>query len=218
MPAYSTLEILTSARRLASHAEYLGVLANVTPTRPTIDHIGAVLADCVLQAGLNYRTVVRPRIKRIQANYPLAAQLSGVKTIVDGGLASDFLCWNHPTKLMRFCGLVALLGSDNIEDVSDLRGWLKQASARDQLLSLHGIGPKTYDYMCCLVGIEKIAVDPHVKSFASEAGVLITSYHDLQIVVSYAADLLGLPRREFDAWIWRSRAQGSREPRQMELF
>ena len=89
-----------------------------------------------------------------------------------------------------------------------MREWLKDAPSRDRLLSLHGVGPKTYDYVCCLVGIDRIAVDRHVKSFASEAGVTITGYDDLQVVVSYAAYLLGLPRREFDAWIWRLRAPG----------
>jgi hypothetical protein len=218
MPSPPLLEVLASARQVASHAESLGVVAYAMPTRPTVNHIGAVLADCILQAGLNYRTVVGPRVKRIQVNYPLAARLSGVKAIIDDGQTPDFLCWKHPVKLSRFVGLVTLLGAENIDDVRDLREWLKDAPSRDRLLSLHGVGPKTYDYVCCLVGIDRIAVDRHVKSFASEAGVTITGYDDLQVVVSYAADLLGLARREFDAWIWRLRARELPEARQMELF
>jgi hypothetical protein len=218
MPSSPLLEVLASARQIASHAVGLGISARAMPSRPAVDHIGAVLADCILQAGLNYRTVVRPRVKRIQANYPSAARLSGVKAIVDGGEASDFLCWKHAEKLSRFSGLVALLGADSVEEVSDLREWLNQTRARERFLSLHGIGPKTYDYVCCLVGIDRIAVDRHVKSFASEAGVTIRGYDELQVVVSYAADLLGLRRREFDAWIWRLRAQDAPEARQRDLF
>ncbi len=177
-----------------------------------------MLADCSLQAGLNYRTVVWPRVQRIQINYPLAAKLSGVKAIVEDGQTADFLAWKHPEKLSRFAGLVALLDSDAVETISDVREWLKRARSRDRLLSVHGIGPKTYDYMCCMVGIDRIAVDRHVKSFASDAGVGVNDYEDLQAVVSYAADLLGLPRRDFDAWIWQLQARETKQERQLDLF
>src|ERR1700739_2726243 len=34
------------------------------------DHMGATISDSILQAGLTYESVVRPRIKHIRANYP----------------------------------------------------------------------------------------------------------------------------------------------------
>jgi hypothetical protein len=218
MPLSSPLEILASARQIATHAESMGIVVHATPVRPAIDHIGAALADCILQAGLNYRTVVRPRVERIQTVYPLAASLSGVKAIIDSGQITDFLCWHHHSKLSRFMGLVGLLCGDDVEKVSDLRDWLMHTSARDRMMSLHGVGPKTFDYLCCLVGIDRIAVDRHVISFASEAGVAAGRYDDLQAVVSYAADLLGMPRRDFDAWIWKLRAREPSEPQQLVLF
>ena len=142
-----------------------------TPPRPTASHLGAVLADAVLQAGLNYRTVIRPRIARIQTNYPQAARLSGVNSIIERGLVSDFLLWKHPTKVSRFTRLASLLGANSVEDTNDLRQWLKHRRSKDQLLSLSGVGPKTYDYMCCLVGIDRIAVDRHIRTFTRDAGV-----------------------------------------------
>ncbi|RWP94734.1 hypothetical protein [Mesorhizobium sp.] len=176
------------------------------------------MADAVLQSGLNYRTVVRPRVARIQINYPDAAKLSGVKAIIEEGLVCDFLLWTHPVKVSRFTRLAGLLSIGNIEDTDALRQWLKHRSARNHLLSLHGVGPKTYDYMCCLVGIDRIAVDRHIKTFAREAGVSVCGYNDLQAIVSYAADLLGLPRRDFDAWIWSHLSQGSSAPYQYKLL
>jgi hypothetical protein len=218
MQSSALLEVLACARKVATHAERLGIVVNATPPRPPANHLGAVLADAVLQAGLNYRTVVRPRVDRIQTRYPHAARLSGVKAIIQEGLVPDFLLWKHPAKVSRFTRLAGLVSADSVEDTGDLRQWLKHRGTRDQVLSLHGIGPKTYDYMCCLVGIDRIAVDRHVKTFASEAGVSVCGYDNLQAVVSYAADLLGLPRRDFDAWIWRHRARGADEPRQYEMF
>ncbi len=218
MPSSALLEVLACARQVATHAERLGIVVNATPPRPAGSHVGAVLADAALQAGLNYRTVVRPRVDRIQGNYPDAARLSGVKAIIEEGMVSDFLLWKHPAKVSRFTRLAGLLNLDSVEDINDLRRWLKHRSARDQLLSLHGVGPKTYDYMCCLVGIDCIAVDRHIKTFASEAGVSLCGYDDLQAVVSYAADLLGLPRRDFDAWIWRRRVREPGEPQQYKML
>jgi hypothetical protein len=218
MPSPALLDVLTYARQLASHAERLGILVNATLPRPSAFHLGAVLADAVLQTGLNYRNVVRPRVERIRASYPHAARLSGVKAIIEEGLVPDFLQWRHPAKVSRFTRLVGVLSAGGVEGTDDLREWLRHKSARGELLSLHGVGPKTYDYMCCLVGIDRVAVDRHIRTFASEAGVSVRGYDELQAIVCYAADLLGLPRRDFDAWIWRQRTRGAGEPHHHELL
>ncbi|CAK7054772.1 MAG: hypothetical protein DELT_01166 [Desulfovibrio sp.] len=198
------LEQLEFARRIADYADRLGV--HYTPATPRIasDHIGAVLADAILQAGMSYRTVVRVRVDRIHSKFPEAATLSGLIALLDCYGAVDFLSWTHPTKLSRFMGLTNFLCTQQIDTTIELKHWLVQATARKHLLGLHGIGPKTYDYLCCLVGIDCIAVDRHVRTFANEAGVDNHNYDFLQSVVSYAADLLGMPRRDFDAWIWRT--------------
>jgi len=207
VPSSTVLDMLASARQVAVHAERLGVVIKITASRPAFVHLGAALADAILQAGLNYRTIVKPRIDRIEQNYPCAANLSGLKAIVENGLLGEFLLWTHPVKISRFTQLVALLGAEGVDNTTDLREWLEHSEARDKVLSLAGLGPKTHDYLCCLVGIDRIAVDRHIKTFAREAGVLDSDYHDLQAIVSCAADLLGLRRRDFDAWIW-GRRQG----------
>lgn len=214
----ATLEALVNARQIASHAQRLGVTVQVPSTRHASEHIGAVLADCILQAGLNYRTVVWPRVQRIQINYPMTTTLSKVKEIVDDGRAPEFLAWNHPVKVSRFSELVDVLSAYGVEDVSDLKEWLNLRDSRDRMLRINGVGPKTFDYMCCLVGIDRIAVDRHIRSFALDAGVGVGGYEELQVVVSFAADLLGLPRRDFDAWIWQLQARDMNPETQPDLF
>lgn len=207
------LESLGRARAIANHAERLGVNDAATARRQSYSHLGAVLADAALQAGLNYRTVVRPRIERIQALYPAAATLSGLDSTLDQVGPEAFLDWNHSTKVARFKGVTDALRADGIEDVHDLREWLGRRDTRDTLLDIHGIGPKTFDYICCLAGLDHIPVDRHIKSFAFEAGVKVDGYVDLQTAVSFAADLLGLPRRDFDAWIWHRLTSGAETQR-----
>lgn len=218
MPSVTVLESLSRARAIANYAERQGIFFSSIPQRASTSHMGAALADAILQSGLNYRAVVRPRVDRILATYPDAAFLPGLRNILKRGGASEFLNWRHVTKITRFVHLVALLEADGVECVGDLRSWLGRRGARDRLLELHGIGPKTYDYICCLVGMDHIAVDRHVKTFANEAGVLISGYDELRVAVAFAADLLGLARRDFDAWIWHRFSRPSASTAQYVLL
>jgi len=204
MPSTAALEQLSFARRIADHADHLGVRHWPIGSRVTSDHLGAVLADAILQAGLSYRKVVRMRVERIQARFPETAALSGLLALIEREGAHDLLLWTHPTKVSRFVSLAQYLATQGTETTVELNRWLRVGTAREHLLALHGIGPKTYDYLCCLVGIDCIAVDRHIKTFASEAGVSVNDYEQLKSVVSYAADLLGMARRDFDAWVWQT--------------
>lgn len=212
------LEELTYARRIADYADGLGV--HHVPVKPRVasDHLGAALADAVLQAGVSYRTVVRTRIDRIHSRFPEAATLSGLITILEQQGAADFLLWSHPTKTLRFESLIQLLATQGVGTTFELKCWLNRSDTRKHLLGVHGIGPKTCDYLSCLVGIDCIAVDRHVRTFAREAGVTISDYDRLKSVVSYAADLLAMTRRDFDAWIWKTTSARSTTAQQLSLI
>jgi hypothetical protein len=214
----AVFEELSSARRVADYADNLGVRDSQIMRRSTSDHLGAVLADAILQAGVRYRTVVRMRVERIHLQFPEAATMAGLTMLLEQRGAAEFLLWKHPVKMSRFVSLTELLSRENVSTIVELKLWLRRAEAREHLLGLHGIGPKTYDYLCCLVGIDCIAVDRHVRAFANEAGVCISDYKKLQLVVSYAADLLGMARRDFDAWIWRTISERDVKERQLSLL
>lgn len=204
MPHANILEQLLFARQIADHAHRLGVRSLPVKPRTASNHLGAVLADAILQAGVNYHTVVRTRIMRIESQFPDTATLPGVIALIEREGAGDFLLWRHPTKVMRFISIARFLAQHDVKTTVDLRAWLRLSGAREHLLGLHGIGPKTCDYLCCLVGIDCIAIDRHIKTFATEAGVYVSDYEYLKSVVSYAADLLDMTRRDFDAWIWQT--------------
>lgn len=198
----NALSALSSARLVVQLAQEKGVVRDNPTYREPLCHVGAILADAALQAGLNYRTVVKVRIDRIVRDFPEAATLSGMFNAIASVGVVDFLRWHHHTKVSRFIYLAELLRSESIDDFHQLRTWLQKPAAREKLRSIHGVGPKTVDYLCGLVGLDFIAVDRHIRTFASDAGVTAADYDFLQTVVSYAADLLGVPRRHFDASIW----------------
>lgn len=202
----SAIEVLLAARRIANHAKDEGALFEEKCPRATCEHLGAVLADSVLQAGLNYVTVVRPRVLAILHTHPSRRTISSLISLVQQSRTGAFLNWRHHEKVTRFEALVVFLQSWGIEDVRDLQAALVSNEFCDALQTVNGIGPKTVDYMSCLVGIDSIAVDRHVRTFAKTAGVENDDYHFLRKSFCCAADLLSLRRREFDAWLWRRAA------------
>ncbi len=202
----AAIEVLLAARRIADHAKDEGALSEEKQARATCEHLGAVLADSVLQAGLNYTTVVRPRVVGILRAHANRHSISSLVELIHEGGTGAFLNWRHHEKVRRFEALVAFLKDWGIEDARDLRAGLASDKFRDAIQTVNGVGPKTVDYMACLIGIDSIAVDRHVRTFAKSVGVDSDDYHFLRKSFCCAADLLSLPRREFDAWLWRRAA------------
>lgn len=206
---------LCAARCIADHAVGQGILRTNVPIRPVYDHMGAVLADSVLQAGLNYSTIVRPRVQAILEIFPAAKTVSALTQVIAMHGSGKFLQWRHHEKVSRFDDLVEFLVCSNIENTSDLNEALLNDSFRSDIREVRGIGPKTVDYMACLVGVDCIAVDRHIRGFAELAGLKDVSYEYLRDAFSFAADLLSISRREFDASIWQFQAMSN--SRQMVL-
>ena len=87
----NTLEVLSLARKIANHASALGVGQVHRIQRPCICHLGAIMADAILQSGVNYRTVVYPRVVVILNQYPETCSLKGVKAIIHTGRLTEYL-------------------------------------------------------------------------------------------------------------------------------
>lgn len=209
----AAIAVLRAARRIADHAKDEGALGEQSLPRATCEHLGAVLADSVLQAGLNYATVVRPRVLAILQAYPQLDTIAALLELIQEGGTRQFLNWRHHEKVTRFEALVAFLNEWGVDNVQDLQAHLTAEQFCDAIQTINGVGPKTVDYMACLVGIDSIAVDRHVRSFAKKVGVENDDYHFLRRSFCCAADLLTLSRREFDAWLWRRAAA----PTQIQL-
>lgn len=206
----SHLDLVLSAQRVATRAISLGLFSKSSRRRPIYIHIGALMADAILQAGLSYRTVIHPRISRILINFPETKTLEGVNSIIESNNLENFLMWTHPIKLDRFSSLVQYFNQHKIQTTSILRDHIEDIGFRKGLLGIHGIGLKTVDYISCLSGIETISVDRHIITFAREAGIDLDDYEDIHLVFLYAADLLDISRRDFDYWVWETISTRSR--------
>ncbi|WP_158151288.1 HhH-GDP family DNA glycosylase [Pantoea ananatis] len=212
-------DIIEFARKIAERAKDMGLINNgLKKNRKISNHIGVILADAALQAGVNYNNVVKSRIENIYHNFPECYKLSNVHLLTIAGRSSEFLRWNHHVKVQRFENLVLFMRDNNIEYVKDLYHALEKDQFKEGLLNIHGVGPKTIDYLSCLVGIDSIAVDRHIKKFATRAGLYTESYDLIKDTFCYAADFLSISRRDFDYLIWEFESSVSSEKKQLALF
>lgn len=166
------------------------------------NHIGAVLTDIVLQAGLNYKTVVLPRVLRVYKNYNDAHYLNGLINTVDDIGLEIFLNWKNQIKLKRFQSIIEYLIENSIQTTTELLVHLNKDSNLESFLSIQGIGHKTIDYFFKLMHVETIAVDRHIINFLNQAEVNFNNYHNAKRIVEFAADMLNVSRRDIDYSIW----------------
>ncbi len=115
--------------------------------------------DVRARAGLNYNSVVRPRILAILADYAEFSHTSDLRELVDRGETSAFLNWTHQEKVGRFDALVLFLDDAAIDNVGDLKERLQESGFRDSSPRRQRRWSKTVDYMGCLVGMDSVALD-----------------------------------------------------------
>jgi hypothetical protein len=167
-------------------------------------HIGATLADAVLQSNNNYERNVRCRITRIRNVYRDDVTLHDLKRLLQRITVQEFLDWQGNRKPGTFLDLMALLDRENLDTEEDLKRWLTQdGSSAEKLLDIRFIGPKTVDYLKILVGLSVAAMDRHLIGFLKRAGMSVPSYKQGQEIIHHAADLMSLNRAHLDHSIWR---------------
>lgn len=168
----------------------------------TYGHMGAIICDAILQAGMNYLTVVAPRVDHLLMEFPDCTTTSGFVTILNQHGPGKILQWKHHEKPRRVRMLAEHFLMCEVEEEDDLVNWLVVPENCVSLMELKGIGPKTVDYLKLLVNLPAIAVDRHIRKFVYWAGVRLRSYADIRLVVSMTADILEVPHRNLDHAIW----------------
>lgn len=191
-------------QKLADHIDVVG-LRPVSVTRGW-PHLGAVLADASLQAGVGYLTTVRPRVVDLMQAWPDANTTSGMVRRMSVDDVGAVLRWRGK-KLVTLSGLVAAMQDLDVETVDDLRARLSDPVTREATVSrlrqVSGVGPKTLDYLGILVGLaDRVAVDVHVRRFARAAGLQDLRYDHLQGVLTAVASLRAWDLGALDAAIW----------------
>ena len=207
MPPSEGTCVCRAAKRLA---EYIGSLGrfeflDVEP----YEHMGVLIVDAVLQAGLNYDNVVAPRAKSVLDQFPTAQTTSMFLAAFNRFGPTKMIGFAEGKKTRTIRELCDLLARDGVQTVSDLRTWLGTPSARGKILGVFGIGPKTHSYIHILCGDPReVAVDTHLWRFLEDAGIEPIDHEWARQVYICAAELLGVDAATLDHSVWRFMAGG----------
>lgn len=201
--------------QLANHIKALQASSGfdiVTTMDGNYGHMGATLADAILQAGVKYETVVRPRVQRLLKE-PQAKTTSGFSEFVASDGGQRVLNWNGERKLRTLTDLTAFLIRENIETEDAFRDWIDLPGNMERLREIKGIKDKTSNYLRILLWLPDVAVDRHLFRFLAEAGLETNDYGTAAAWISEAADLLGTPRALLDHSIWRHMSERKKKSR-----
>lgn len=106
--------ILPDPKKLAQYVRALPDFVVYKTIDGNYNHIGATVADAVLQSNMRYATHVKPRVNRILFTYPKARTTSAVLRLLETMSSTEFLngsvpdlCCNtlkeeESPKMMRF--------------------------------------------------------------------------------------------------------------------
>lgn len=191
------------ARKLANYIQEHSDLLLINPKKcPYSDHIGALFTDIILQSGLNYNTIVAPRVNHVLLTYPQAFSVENFSLVIESNGMENVLKWKHSIKLNRMNLLLEFCKKNNINTSYEIKNFLLIKDNQRNFLKINGIGDKTLDYLLKLLNIETVAVDRHIFSFVEKAGIDSKDYTFVKRVVEYAADIMDIPRRTIDYSIW----------------
>lgn len=196
------MDIEKEAATLVSHIASLAKFRFIEPDIP-YEHMGATITDAMLQAGINYNAVVKPRIEALLSKHPEAKTTSGFKALFEKEGLETLIQWNGKTKIDRIKEVTNFFVREGIESESQMKIWLQNETNAVRLQSLKGIGNKTFDYFKILSGIHTSAIDRHLRKFLEEAGIEVTSYHEAQAIINEAANKLRINKLILDHSIWK---------------
>ena len=196
--------------KLASYMQSINGFNDLVRERSAYRHMGATICDTILQAGLNYKTVVAPRVNQVLERWPSATTSSAFLYNVRRYNLYSVINWTDNEKPRRIIGLTEFLVDEDLETEVEVADWLSDEENIESLRKLRGFGPKTTDYFKMLVGISTVPVDRHVRNFLTKAGVSATGYQETQSLFNDAADLLAFDKSSLDYAVWMHESNASK--------
>src|SRR5438552_4007817 len=109
-----TIAISSQPKQLENYIRSLPDFEVYNQIDANYGHVGATLADAILQSNNNYEQNVRHRIVDIRRKYAGDASLQSLKKLLKKVTAQEFLRWNGTRKPQTFLDLIDLLGRERV--------------------------------------------------------------------------------------------------------
>ena len=165
-------------------------------------HMGATITDSILQAGLNYRNVVLPRVMHLRDTYKEFKTTCEFIILFQSIDLETLINFNNKIKINRIKNLSWFFYNNQIENENQLSYWIRNPGNERALLEISGIGLKTVDYLKILSGNDALAIDRHLLKFIELAGLGKKTYNEASILLSFTAESLQIDKSFLDKKIW----------------
>lgn len=165
-------------------------------------NVAATLADAILQAGMNYKSVVYPRVYNILNKYADYTTTCDFIILFQAISIEEILQWKNKKKQNTICELAWFLYNQNVNTEDDLGKWILDEKNADKLLAINGVGRKTIDYLKLLSGQQAIPIDRHMFHFLELAGVMALDYREASTILRRTASILQIGESVLDKTIW----------------
>ena len=165
--------------------------------------MSAIIVDSILQAGLNYDTVIKPRIENLLRNYPDYKTTSEFIFLYKQISLSHLINWKNEIKLNRINNLSNYLFNFDIETPEQLLLWISKDENYIDIMKINGIGLKTADYLRMLVGYESIPIDRHLFRFFEKMGISTLGYRQVSEICNEVSLRLQIKPHILDAILWQ---------------
>ena len=179
--------------------------AEITQRTPYYN-MAATLTDSVLQAGMNYKSVVYPRVYNILSKYSDYRTTCDFIILFQTIPIEEIIQWKNKRKQNTICNLALYLAE-----------WILDDGNAESLLEINGVGRKTIDYMKLLSGQQAIPIDRHMFQFLEIAGVLTADYKEASRILRKTASVLEVGESVLDKTIWNYMSQ-KKSDGQMSIF
>lgn len=146
-------------------------------------NMAATLTDAVLQACMNYRNVVYPRVRNILNNYALYKTTCDFIILFQTYPIEKIIQWKNEAKQNTICKLTWFLYGCGVNNEEDLAKWLLIEENQKELLKIKGIGFKTVDYLKLLSGQQAIPIDRHMFQFLEMSNVITNNYKEASLLL-----------------------------------
>lgn len=190
--------------------------AEITQRTPYYN-MAATLTDSILQAGMNYKRVVYPRIYNILNRYADYKTTCDFIILFQTISIEEIIQWKNKRKQDTICELAWFLYNQNINTEDDLAKWILNDRNADKLLEINGVGRKTVDYLKLLSGQQAIPIDRHMFQFLELAGILTSDYKEASTILRKTASILQIGESVLDKVIWDYMSEKS-DSGQITLF
>jgi hypothetical protein len=182
--------------------------------------MGATLIDGVLQAGLNYKTVVKPRVDKFKNEYRTVKTTTQFYELIIKEDLSQIINMKGQ-KIDRIINLVKFLKNEKVETEDDLFDWISNTDNQLSLSNLKGIKSKTIDYLKILSGHkDAIAIDVRLINFIKMACPEIgdfTKEYARELLIKTSQKLIVEPATlDFSIWTFMTKVSSSKISQQKE--